>query len=517
MTERLHILLIEDDNEDAFLIRRTLSESSAAHFSIDRVGRIEEALSALHETKYNVAVLDLTLPDSAGIETVELITNKFPSMPIVVVTDHRDLEIGRQAVRSGAQGFISKTEMTGTALAREIGHAIERQQFRHELAQHRDNLESLVAARTRELRDAVDRLEDHDRAKTEFIYNVSHELRTPLTSMIYTVGNILDGTAGDVTEKMHDYLNMLNDDCKRMKHTVEDILDLSRIDTQRLVMNCVSIQFNRFVEHVLSAFENSAAQRGVTFAYDNAMPPTFVSGDPDKLERTLFNLLQNALKYSAAGDQVDVHVGPDSDDATRIRCTVTDNGPGIPPEHLDHVTERYYRVGDHIDGTGLGLAIAKQIAEHHDGDLRLSSPPADRDHGTRASIGLPTTDAPTILVVDDEEIIQQVCRLYLTKTGYEVSTCSDGTEAFERLLNAAPDLLIVDLNMPQMGGASLISEVKASQELRQIPLIAITGGQVDKATDEILQGFAIPLLLKPWTNDQLVTMVENQLTSTHHT
>jgi signal transduction histidine kinase len=517
MTERLHILLIEDDDEDAFLIRRTLSESSAAHFSLDRVGRIEEALSALHETKYNVAVLDLTLPDSAGVETVELITNKFPSMPIVVVTDHSDLDVGRQAVRSGAQGFISKTEMTGVALAREIGHAIERQQFRHELSQHRDNLESLIEARTGELRDAVDRLEEHGRAETEFIYNVSHELRTPLTSMIYTVGNILDGTAGAVTDKMRDYLHMLNDDCKRMKHTVEDILDLSRIDTQRVVTHRVSIQFNRFVDHVLLALENSAAKRGVTFTYDNTMPPTFVSGDPDKLERALFNLLQNALKYSATGNQIDVRVHPDEDDATRIRCTVTDNGPGIPTEHIAHVTERYYRVGDHIDGTGLGLAITKQITELHGGDLCLSSPPADRDRGTQASIGLPTSKAPSILVVDDEEVIRQVCRLYLTKTGYEVNTCSDGIEAFAHLLNAAFDLLIIDLNMPKLGGVSLISEVKASQELRQIPIIAITGGQTDKATEEILKGFAIPLLRKPWTDDQLVTTVENQLTRLHST
>ena len=265
-TDRIRILLVEDDDEDAYLVRRALSESATLSFTVERASTLEEAQTLLKAGNYDAAVLDLTLPDSAGIDTVESVAQASAALPIVVVTDHRDQGIGLKAVRSGAQGFLSKAEAQGTALVRELGHAIERQQLHHELAKHRNNLEALVTERTQELREAVDRLEEHGRAKTEFIFNVSHELRTPLTSMIYTVENIVDGACGPITEKVRDYLTMLNDDCKRLKRTVEDILDITKIDTNRLVMHNAPIPATRQLLRSSSSRSRQADSRSSTLA-----------------------------------------------------------------------------------------------------------------------------------------------------------------------------------------------------------------------------------------------------------
>ncbi len=202
----------------------------------------------------------------------------------------------------------------------------------------------------------------------DFVANVSHELKTPLTSIRGFVQALSDGTVSDEEERAK-ALNIVDTEARRLQGLVAQLLDLSRMEAGQIAMARQDVDLPELVRRALETFALRAEEKGLILDSTVAGSPV-VTGDPDRLEQLLGNLLDNAIKYAPAGGQVVVAVWQNGDWAA---FSVTDNGPGIPAAQLPVVFERFYTSHGSSGGTGLGLAIAREIARAHGGDITATS------------------------------------------------------------------------------------------------------------------------------------------------
>ena len=356
------------------------------------------------------------------------------------------------------------------------------------------------------LEDAVARLEAHDRARTQFVSNVSHELRTPLTSMIYAISNMLRGVLGPIPDRMRGYLDMLYGDSKRLAMTVNDILDLSKVDNNTLSLAKTNIPFSLFVERSIGALRVQAQQKGISLelATDGVW---FVNCDPQKMDRVILNVVGNAVKFTPNGGSVRVSLDDVPEHPGQVRLRVTDTGIGIPAEAIDRVTERYFTVGEQPSGSGLGLAISKEIVDCHGGTLDIESPPPGTDVGTMVTIVLPRAGPPSVLLVDDDPGVLALLTKQVSGQGYRTLSASDGAEALALAESQQPDVMVLDLMLPEVEGTEVILKMKSNDGLMKIPIIVVTGAHVGEAKSHLLNSFAIPALAKPWREAELVDRI----------
>jgi len=350
---------------------------------------------------------------------------------------------------------------------------------------------------------AVARLEAHDRARLQFVSNVSHELKTPLTSMIYAVNNMLSGVVGPLPERVKDYLEILSGDCKRLLSTVNDILDLRKIETRTLALVKNRVPFARLVRHSVESMRLQAARKSVDLRMKAESYACFVECDPAKMERVVLNIVGNAIKFTPEGGQVEVCVSTERTRTAQVLMCVRDTGIGIPPEAIDKVTVQYFTVGEQPSGSGLGLAIAKEIIALHAGDLEILSPPPGFQSGTEVCVRLPAADPPQVLLVEDDAAVMQLLEKQFVRQGYRCLKVSNGAEALDVITSRRPGAVVLDLVLPGMDGTELILKIKSAKALMRIPIIVITGAHVGRAKAEILNSFSIPAFSKPWPEEEL--------------
>jgi two-component system, OmpR family, phosphate regulon sensor histidine kinase PhoR len=216
------------------------------------------------------------------------------------------------------------------------------------------------------------RIKQLESARKEFVANVSHELRTPLSLIKGYVETLLDGASQnpDVAQK---FLQTIDRNAERLKLLIEDLLTISELESGRVRLNLQTLTLPTVVKKVVEDYKTRADARGVQLI--NAMPPLTVRADPDRLEQVLGNLVDNAIKYGRV--QGTVTIGGAAVNGVQIEVFVQDDGPGIPPESLSRVFERFYRVDKarsrEQGGTGLGLSIVKHIVQSHGGRVWVKS------------------------------------------------------------------------------------------------------------------------------------------------
>lgn len=361
------------------------------------------------------------------------------------------------------------------------------------------------------LEDAVSRLEAHDRARSQFVSNVSHELRTPLSSMIYAVNNLLRGVAGDVSDRVRRYLEMLEGDCKRLLGTVNDILDIRKLEDKSLVLLRSKTPIAYLVKSCVESLHALAERKAITLNVEGLDRQWFVDCDAPKMERVIVNILGNAIKFTPDNGRIDVLLDADVPEADFLRISIQDSGIGIPPEALEKVTLRYFTVGEQPSGSGLGLAIAKELVALHGGSLAIQSPPPEGGKGTVVRVNLPVVKPARALVVDDDRLIVELIAAQLKQSGYDVIpaySCADGLRIVRE---QKPDIVLLDLELPDMSGMELLLKIKSDKALMKMPLVVVSGIEVEPPKREILRRFSIPLLAKPWDNDELVDLVAEAL------
>ena len=261
-------------------------------------------------------------------------------------------------------------------LADQIGLALDRLRARAE-----------IETKTRQLEEARAALQRIDEAKSDLISIVSHELRTPLTAIKAYTETLLDNADAASFPLHKRFLGIIDEECDRLSRMVNDVLDLSRMDSGRRRLNTVPVSLAKLIEEVAPTVEPGLRQRGLRLrlSLEPALPP--IEADPDLLKQVLVNLIHNAVKFSREGSAITVSAFGQGD---RIRIGVEDQGPGIAKDQIARVFDRFYRVepegGERVAGTGLGLAIVKRVVQLHGGAVTVES---EVGHGSRFLVDLP--------------------------------------------------------------------------------------------------------------------------------
>jgi two-component system phosphate regulon sensor histidine kinase PhoR len=217
------------------------------------------------------------------------------------------------------------------------------------------------------------------RMRADFVANASHELRTPLASLRGFV-ETLQGAAKDDAAARERFLKVMSEQAERMTRLVDDLLSLSRVEMREHLPLVEHVDLNEAVAHVIQTLQPIAGQVGTAIDFRGLEEPAIVRGDRDEIVQVFQNLVQNAIKYGKPGGRIDVRLAREAAGGgrpARFIASVTDDGPGIAPQHLPRLTERFYRVSVAASrekgGTGLGLAIVKHILNRHRGELAVTS------------------------------------------------------------------------------------------------------------------------------------------------
>jgi len=346
------------------------------------------------------------------------------------------------------------------------------------------------------LREAIHQLREHNKAKSIFVSNVSHELRTPLTSLINSLENLMRGIVGTVTPAFTSYFNMMLEDCWRLERTINDILDLSRIEKGTFKLIRHPIPLVPLLRRTAEAIRLSAESIPLQYAVSPGSFPGFVDGDAAKIERVLTNIVSNAVKFTPPhGSCTVAFQQTERNGKPALACEVTDSGIGIPSELIGRVTERFFRIGEQVEGTGLGLAIAREIMEKHGGGIEIASPPPGQDQGTLVRMWLPKIVPPRIIVVLPEtEQANDLCA-ELRQREYQVTLTSRGTDAVQSLRDDHFGLALIGANLPDISGTETIMHIMADAALRRVKLFYLTENPLDQTKTGLLQGFDIPHLM----------------------
>ena len=354
---------------------------------------------------------------------------------------------------------------------------------------------------------AVERLQAHDRARSEFVSNVSHELRTPLTSMIYAVGNMLRGVVGPLPEKAVRYLERLESDCRRLLGTVNDILDLRQIESGSLTLNKTRVPVAQLFQGSVEALRVQADAKRQKLTLEPPARECFTLCDRQKMERVLINVIGNAIKFTQEEGEIRVQLALDPAAPEWLDLQVSDNGSGISKEAIAKVTQRYFKVGNHPDGSGLGLSISREIVELHGGALLIESPVPGLGRGTVVHVRLAVAPPPVVLVALAEEPVAEALRLAIAARGYAAERVGTGQETLARCAAQPPDLLVLELGLPDLDGAELALRVRDDRRTQRLPLIALAREAPARAKLDVLQQLNVPVLSQPWREADILNRI----------
>jgi len=331
-----------------------------------------------------------------------------------------------------------------------------------------------------------------ERMKTEFLSTISHELRTPLTSIKGSLGLVLGGAAGTFSADARELLDIARTNTDRLVRIINQILDMMLLERGQALIRPVPMPLGPCAEHAVRAVAAPAQEAGVDVRLH--IPPSLpnVLGDARRVEQVLVNLLSNAIKFSTRGREVVVSARAEGDAA---HLSVQDSGCGMSPEFLERLFSKFEHAEGSLtresQGMGLGLAICRHVVQAHGGriwaeskegegstfhfTLPLSISPIAEPEPPPGPAVADTSGAPRlVLVIDNDEDVTRILSYIFETQGHQVICAHGGNEALELARRHRPDMITLDLNLPDLDGFEVLRLLRASEEARHIPVICIS-------------------------------------------
>ena len=520
MRQPIKVLLFEDNDLDAEMLRdmigapagvRAGGKKQPASFRLRRVATFSEGIDYLTASEVDLILLDLYLPDLQGLDTFRRVHAQAPKVPLIVLTGRDDEEIAIKTMQEGAQDYLVKGQVNAHLVMRAMRYAVERKRAEETI------------------RRAKEEAERASHAKGQFLSRMSHELRTPLNAIL-GFAQLLESDArlndresvGQILKAGRHLLDLIN-----------DVLEFSRLETGRLAVSLEPVLVAATAREAFDLVRPLAAARRVSLMGEQALNPAhYVQANRQRLKQILLNLLSNAVKYNRSSGSVTISceesLRPRENAANQdalLRISISDTGHGIAPENLAKLFIPFERFGadeSGIEGTGLGLAVSKALAHAMGGAIGAES---DLGAGSIFWIELPLAHSPgrtadsrvisdsdlqsrerpspppprkTVLYVEDNlSNLRLIDRVLAERPGITLLSAVRGSLGLELARQNRPDLILLDLNLPDMHGADVLRSLQKDPVTASIPVVIISADATAPQIERLLAAGACNYLTKP--------------------
>lgn len=519
--KQFKILLIEDNSADARLIEEMLLEAQRDNprldeYKLNHVEDLESGLKSLKTDEYQVLLLDLSLPDSQGLETFRTVQEKYPNLPLIVLSGLDDRTIALQAVGEGAQDYLVKGQVDGNLISRSMHYAVERKRVEEEKTRIQEQLFQSQKM------DAIGTLAG----------GIAHDFNNLMTA--------IQGFT-DVVMMKTDSENPTMRALKQIRNAASSAADLTRqmlLFSRKHPTQFESLDVNQTVNELLTMLHRVIGEDIEILTQLQPELP-MVWADRGTIEQIIMNLTLNSRDAMLEGGKIlisteKVSLGPDFQrkhpecgEGEHIHISVRDNGIGIPVEQMEHIFEPFFSTKGPGKGTGLGLSVCYGIVRQHEGCITVES---EVDKGTTVHVYVPVKaeeensvkkeavsfetlqgDGQRILLVEDAEGVREFAQLALRDNGYHVFAAENVNTAIEHYKQQSGqfDLVVTDVVLPDRSGLDLI-EILLTKNANQRVLIS-SGYTDQKSQWPLIQEKGYPFLQKPYAYTDLLKAVSKAL------
>ena len=549
MSDSAKILVVDDTPTNLEVIVETLS---AAGYTVWAVTNGKRALKQLITNIPDLILLDIQMPGMDGFVTCEKIkaNPETAAIPIIFLTAFSETENIVKGFSLGAVDYISKPFQAAELLARIHTHlkiqrltqSLKAQVYQAEIAQQM-------------LKAAKQEADAANRAKSEFLATMSHELRTPLNSILGFTESLQEGMLGRLTTTQMGAVATIERSGKHLLSLITDILDLAKIESGQLDISQVPTCFAEVCTACIQFLQPLAQSKNIQLTSEITPHSSLIGIDPLRVRQILINLLNNGIKFTPPGGQVNLKAEVNQNRAT-LEFQITDTGIGIAADDLSKIFDPFVQLDSnfnrHHAGTGLGLTLVKRLVDAQQGSIAIDSqlnqgscfqiilpyqtvlpgPSSVSLQIQQQNSGVPVTVAPitqepratsldltipkpdispqgslVLLAENNEDNIETMVD-YLTHYQHRVVVAHDGMEAIKLLLEYHPDIILMDIQMPTMDGFEAIQHVRKMPNLGSIPIIALTALATPDNQEYCIEIGADSYLTKPIKLKQLNQMIQ---------